>query len=105
MKWNQLDLEIQLSPSQAVFMQTMIEKFLSKKQPYFCEPVLKGSALEINSSDLINFLDQADLSNEFDWFRLRQAAVNAIAEARKRKRDPLVSRHYQNCEEIVRQCK
>jgi hypothetical protein len=35
MKWNQLDLEIQLSPSQAVAMQAMVEKFISRKQQYF----------------------------------------------------------------------
>lgn len=100
-KWNQVDLEIQLSPSQAVGMHEMIEKFISRKQQYFCRPLLEGSTLKINSSDFVNFLDQAELSNEFDWFRLRQAALKAIAGAKKSKRDSLVTRYYQNCEEIL----
>jgi hypothetical protein len=55
MKWNQLDLKIQLSPSQVIPMQGMIEKSLNRKQPYFCEPALEGNVLKINSSDFINF--------------------------------------------------
>ncbi len=103
MKWNELDLKISLSPSQAVAMQAMIEKFLARKQHFFCEPVLESNTLKINSSDFINFLDQAEFGNEFDQFRLKAAAVKAICAAKVRKRDPLVVQHYRRCEEIVRE--
>jgi hypothetical protein len=66
--------------------------------------VQEGSTLKINSSDFINFLDQAEFGNEFDWFKLRQAAVKAISEAKLRKSDPLIARYYKNCAEIVRKC-
>lgn len=100
MKWNQLDLKIQLSPSQAVPMQGMIQDFITRKQQCFCEPVLEENVLKINSSDFINFLDQVEFGNEFDWFRLRTTAIKAIAHAKIKKRDPLIIQHYQRCEEL-----
>lgn len=103
MKWNELDLKIELSPSQSVVMQGMIEKFLVRKQHYFCEPVLEKNLFRINSSDFINFLDQAKFGNEFDRYRLKSAAVKAIAKARMTKKAALVIQHYKRCEEIVRE--
>jgi hypothetical protein len=105
MKWNQLDLKIQLSPSQAVGMQAMLEKFLAKKQHYFCAPVLDDSTLKINSSDFINFLDQAEFGNEFDLFRLKASALRAVGEIQKTKAEPLVIQHYKRCKEIIAEMK
>ncbi len=103
MKWTDLDLKISLSPSQAAVLPLMVKNFLSREQHYFCEPVIEGNVLKINSSDFINFLDQADFSNEFDLFRLKASALKAITHVRSKKRDQLVAKHYKRCEEILRE--
>ena len=103
MKWTDLDLKISLSPSQAAVLPLMVKKFLSREQHYFCEPVIEGNVLKINSSDFINFLDQATFTNEFDLFRLKASALKAIAHVRSKKKDQLVVQHYKKCEMIVRE--
>lgn len=82
-------------------MKGLIQDFMARKQHYFCEPVQVGNILRINSSDLINFLDQAEFGNEFDWFRFRAAGVRAIAALGSRKRDPLMVRQYRKCGEAL----
>ncbi len=104
MRWNELDLEISLSPSQVEPVKKWIQGFLSKDGHRFVEPVLENNILKINSSDFVNLLDQTNASdsNEFDLFRLKASALKAIAQAGARKRDPLLVLHYKRCEDIVR---
>jgi hypothetical protein len=103
MKWTDLDLEISLSPSQVAAIEPLIEKFLSRDQHYFCEPVLEGSILKINSSDFVNFLDQAEFGNEFDHFRLRQSAVKNIEAVAQKKKSTLEQKHYFRCAELLKE--
>lgn len=105
MKWNDLDLKIPLSHSQAGHLKLALEKFRREKRYQFCEPKIDNGVLRINSSDLINFLDRVECLNEFDHFRLKALAMKAISKVGSRKKDPLLVQHYRRCEEIVRDLK
>lgn len=96
------DLKISLSPSQLLHVNGWLQEFYSKCHSRMSDPVIEDGFLKISSADVYNFLMSTKPAGEsFDWFRLKQSAINSINLILGRARNPIRANHYKSCLELI----
>jgi hypothetical protein len=103
MGMSQLDLKIELSPSQLLRTDGWLRDFYSKCKSRMSDPIVEGEFLKISSADIYNFLSVIEVTeeNRFDRVRLWKYSKERVQELISKKRGQLQKNYYQNQLEIL----
>lgn len=97
MNLSNLDLKIELSPSQLSKINSWLEIFYSKCKSRMSDPIVEDGFLKISSADIYNFLSMIEITDEnhFDWYRLKKdSQKSSIQLLWSRKRNTLIKNYY-----------